>query len=257
MQHNRQQHRHQPKLFEGLRPDDLKNMVLDRIAIDQYKSKMGNDEDIIVISFKVKDKFPAIDLMEFIEKGYEFILDADMSTGEESDGKYSVFVEFQRDSRFPKDLEKLLNGVSKLCSHKDWHFRYFKDQETYKVDADTIEKVVPLDALSYKKRVKDQTLDEVNGLLDQGTTEAVDFDENNNLTISKPYAGDLTVELEDIGLYDNLIKTLEGPIQLDESSNSQVLFLEKYLGNYEIYKINNKFLIKNGGKAIIINKKDW
>ena len=70
------------KLFEGLRAGDLKDMVSNRVTIDQYKSKMGEDKSIVVLAFKVKDKFPAIDLMEFIEKGYNFVLDADMSSGE-------------------------------------------------------------------------------------------------------------------------------------------------------------------------------
>jgi len=53
---------------------------------------MGEDRDIVVLGFHVRDKNPAADLMEFIERGYTYILDADMSTGEESDGQYQVFV---------------------------------------------------------------------------------------------------------------------------------------------------------------------
>ena len=89
-------HRHSQllkrKLSEGLRSGDLSQLVSDKITIDQYKSKMGRDEDVAVIAFRVEDKFPAIDLMEFIEKGYPDILDADMSAGEESTGDYAVFV---------------------------------------------------------------------------------------------------------------------------------------------------------------------
>jgi hypothetical protein len=40
-----------------------------------------------------------MDLVEFIEKGYKFILDADMSAGEENDGQYQVFVEMETYSR--------------------------------------------------------------------------------------------------------------------------------------------------------------
>ena len=88
-----------PKLFEGLRGGDLEGLVSDRFTVDQYKSKMGNDADILVMAFKVTDKFPATDLMEFIEKGYPYVLDADMSTGEEKDGEYRVFVELEREEK--------------------------------------------------------------------------------------------------------------------------------------------------------------
>ena len=71
----------QRKLNESLRSGDLKNYVSEIFTVDQYKSKMGEDSDVIVLGFHVREKEPAIDMMEFIEKGYNFILDADMSAG--------------------------------------------------------------------------------------------------------------------------------------------------------------------------------
>jgi hypothetical protein len=244
------------KLFEGLRPGDLRNMVSNRFTVDQYKSKMGGDEDILVLAFRVKDKFPAIDAMEFIEKGYMFVLDADMSTGEESDGEYAVFVELERDEKVPKQVEELLKGLGRLCDCEKWRFKYFKDIDSHEFTREAFEKFIPLNPEAYKLRVKEQKMSDVGDVLNQGVTDIVDVDESNNLTISKPFAGNLTVTLDSIGPYTELVQELAGGIQLDESSNGQVLFLEKYLGNYQIHKINNKFLIRNGDKAIIISK-DW
>ena len=102
-------------------------MVSPTFTIDQFKSKMGEDKDVVVVAFKVKEKLPATDLMEFIEKGYQFVLDADMSTGEERGGEYSVFVELERTSDVPKQIAEMLGGLTKLCDCKDWSFRYFKD----------------------------------------------------------------------------------------------------------------------------------
>ena len=78
------------KLFEGLREGDLKGCVEGLFTVDQYTSKMGHDRDCAVLRFRVNDKFPAIDMMEFIERGYSFVLDSDISSGEERDGKYSA-----------------------------------------------------------------------------------------------------------------------------------------------------------------------
>lgn len=256
-QHRKARLQHKPKLFEGLRANDLKDMVSNHFRIDQYKSKMGNDNHIIVVSFKVVDKFPAIDLMEFIEKGYVEALDADMSAGEESDGKYSVFVEYQRDLKFPKEISQLIKDLSKLCNIDKWTFKYFKDPETHSFTQEAIEKFVPLTSKDYKLRVKEHTIDSIEEVLNQGPTEVVDVDENNNFILSKPYAGNLEFTLENIGNYRDIILDLPGHIQLDESSNSEVIFLEKYLGNYEIHKINEKFLIKNKDKAIVVSKRGW
>lgn len=249
-------HQNQSKLTEGLRPNDLEGLILDKFTIDQYKSKMGDDEDIIVVAFKVRDKYPCIDAMEFIEKNYEFVLDADMSTGEESDGKYSLFIEFERTGKFPEQLNKLLKGLERLCNCSDWRFKYFKDTEIHDYNTDAIKQFVPLTSEDYKLRVKEQKIEDVAEILNQGSTEVIDVDENNNLTIGKPYSGNLNLILDEIGMYEDLIKTMPGALQLDESSNSQVLFLEKYLGNYEIYKINDRFIIRNNNKAIIVRGRD-
>ena len=252
------QKRHkQPKLFEGLRSGDLKNMVNHRFTVDQYKSKMGLDDDIIVISFRVKDKFPATDLVEFIEKGYPSVLDADMSTGEERDGDYAVFVELKRDKKVAKELEAILRGMSQLCDCTDWRFKYFKDIESHDFTVEAFEQFVPLTKDDYLARVKHQKVSDVKGVLDQGPAEVASVDESNNLTFRKPYTTDFTVKLEAVGDYKELVESLHGAIQLDRESNGQTLFLEKYLGNYVVHKINNKFLIKNGDKAVIISKNGW
>ena len=68
-------------LNEGLKAKDLDGFVQNTFLIDTYKSKMGEDRNVAVLSFRVKDRLPALDLMEFIERGYGFVLDADISTG--------------------------------------------------------------------------------------------------------------------------------------------------------------------------------
>ena len=50
----------------------------------------GTDENIVVATIKVLGKEPAKDLENFIEKGYDWIIDAEPSAGEISDGKYIV-----------------------------------------------------------------------------------------------------------------------------------------------------------------------
>ena len=51
---------------------------------------MGTDENIVVATIKVLGKEPAKDLENFIEKGYDWIIDAETHAGEISDGKYIV-----------------------------------------------------------------------------------------------------------------------------------------------------------------------
>ena len=74
---------------EELLAGDLKMLVDNIFEIDSYASKMGSDKDVVVVSFTVDQKEPAEDLVNFCERGYEFILDADSTPGELNDGKKS------------------------------------------------------------------------------------------------------------------------------------------------------------------------
>ena len=49
----------------GLRQSDLEFTVDPVFEIDSYKSKMGDDEDIVVLSFSVNGEQPAKDLVNF------------------------------------------------------------------------------------------------------------------------------------------------------------------------------------------------
>jgi len=243
-------------LNEGLRPGDLKEFVSELFTVDQYRSKMGEDRDVVVLGFRVKEKYPAIDLVEFLEKGYPYILDADMSSGEEHDGQYQVFVELERTTKLPGQLKHLLNGVSQLTDCYDWRFRYQKADHSVPFDEQAVMETIPLTKEDYDNRIMEIKHGDISNFFNQGVAE-VALEADNTLTFSKPYAGDLTAKFISIGDYDDVKDTVPGALSLDESSQSEVTYLNKYLGNYDINKIGNKFLIRNGNKAVVIEKGRW
>jgi hypothetical protein len=247
----------QHRLLEGLRAKDLAGFVEPTFTIDQYTSKMGEDHNVIVLGFRVNDKNPATDLMEFIEKGYPFVLDADMSSGEERDGKYQVFVEIERSKRLPEQIKELLGGISRLVDNKDWRFRYHKNFKSAEFSEQAILENVPLTREDYKAKMLEVKNDTVREFFNRTPVDLIQIDEENTITIAKPYSGYINMELLAMGSYDEVKDSLLGAIQLDEASQSQVNFLEKYLGPYEIHKINNKFLIINGPTAMIVSKERW
>ena len=252
-----QKHRHQQhNLTEGLRSGDLRNYVSEVFTVDRYSSKMGEDQDIVVLGFHVREKNPAVDLMEFIEKGYPFILDADMSTGEENDGQYQVFVEIERTPGLTEQLKELLKGIGQLCDCRDWRFRYQKASNSLEFNEDTIAKNIPLTKEDYQAKVLAIKESDIKEFFNQGATD-LELDENNMITFKRPYAGDIQAKFVAIGDYDDVKNTVPGKLSIDESSQSQMFFLNKYLGNYDINKIGNKFLIRNGSKAVVIEKDRW
>ena len=244
------------QLNEGLRSGDLKNYVSEVFTVDRYSSKMGEDSDVVVLGFRVREKNPAIDMMEFIEKGYPFILDADISAGEENDGQYQVFVEIERTPNLTEQLTDLLKGIGQLCDCRNWKFRYQKANQSVEFNEDSITKNIPLTKEDYYAKVLSIKESDIKQFFNQGATN-VTIDETNMLTFKRPYAGDIQAKFIAIGDYDIVKNTVPGKLSLDEASQSQMFFLAKYLGNYDINKIGNKFLIRNESKAIVIEKDRW
>jgi hypothetical protein len=109
----------------------------------------------------------------------------------------------------------------------------------------------------YKNKMLEIKGDAIKEFFDRTPFDSVKIDENHSVTISKPFSGSVNLELLAMGPYQEIQDSLQGAIQLDEASQSQMFFLNKYLGNYDINKIGNKFLIRNGSKAIVIEKDRW
>ena len=147
-------------LFEGLEQGDLKRLVHDELHIDEFKSKLGEDEDVVVVSFKVAGKEPAQDLVNFIEKGYEWVVDADVSSGEMDDGDYIVFVECERTPEIAKQVLEMLHDIMQTTEQKphDWRVRYYKDRTDHKLDLDSLRDLIPDTPEKYRQKfgVKDE-----------------------------------------------------------------------------------------------------
>lgn len=52
----------------GLSQGDLKDLVKKTFDIDTYSSKMGEDKNIVTISFDVSSEPPAKDLVKFLKQ---------------------------------------------------------------------------------------------------------------------------------------------------------------------------------------------
>ena len=152
-------------LNENLETNDLKRLVNPELHIDQYKSKMGDDADVCVVSFKVTGKEPANDVVAFFEKGYDFVLDADVSSGEKSDGDYLVFVELDRTTELPDQIYKLVSDVLNLTDQEmtDWKFMYRKSTTKQELTVDNLSNTVSLTPEDYHKKfdAEQQELDQL------------------------------------------------------------------------------------------------
>jgi hypothetical protein len=149
------------QLFESLGFKDMEGLMKPTIHVDEFSSKMGDDDDIVVVSFFVRDAQAAKDLMMWFEKGYDFVLDADRSPGEIRPGRYLVYVEIRRRSTAGGHVEQLLDDLNTLTEFENssaWTMHYKNKEIPFSRDA--FDSTVPLTPKSYRDRYE-QDLNEV------------------------------------------------------------------------------------------------
>jgi len=147
-------------LLEALQYKDMEGMLKPTIHVDEFAAKMGDDDDIIVLSFFVRDKSAAKDLMNWFEKGYDFVLDADMSPGEIKPGRYLVYLEMRRRSTAAGHAQRLLDDLGTLTEFEpeDWIMRYEGREQPYSEEA--FAATVPLTPDAYRS-THDEKLNDI------------------------------------------------------------------------------------------------
>lgn len=143
------------QLNEGLLQGDLEYLVDNTLHFDEFNSKMGQAQDIVTLSFKVRDYMPAQDLVNFLESGYDFILDADVSTGEVTDNHRLVFVEMERSNKAYSQIMEMLQDLDHLTGVKpqEWKFKWFKQTDYQPFNEDNFKKTVPDNPELYEQSV--------------------------------------------------------------------------------------------------------
>jgi hypothetical protein len=236
----------------GLMANDLSNTIDKIFEIDSYASKMGDDKNIVTLSFSLTGKEAAKDLSNFLEKGYSFILDSDVTEGEQSDGTYKVFVEMERDSEVSENIFEILDGVKKLSGKDDFKFRYYKGFRSYDATQDKISEMVPTDPDKYGITMQENALNNYKTFFSNSFVDNIAMKEN-KITIKKKFSDSLVFEFIDFG---NTLPTIK---HLNESfdilnSYPEILFLTKYLGDYNISKYGDNLVFENEDKALVLKR---
>ncbi len=98
-------------LNEGLRHNELRNLIEPLISIDQYKSKSGDDKNVCVVAIKINKENPAKAFSQFLETGIQDAIDVDTSPGPDHNGLYTVFIELERKSTLFEQIEKIIKCI--------------------------------------------------------------------------------------------------------------------------------------------------
>jgi hypothetical protein len=141
---------------EGLDYHDLAGQMDPVITVDEYAANMGKDSEIVTISFVTHSEAAGNDLADWFERGYDYVLDAEVSEGEISPGRYLVFIEMNRRSTVPARIIELINDLETLTDLplKDWTIKI--DDEEYEPDEAVLKQKITISPHEYRKNVENE-----------------------------------------------------------------------------------------------------
>jgi hypothetical protein len=161
-------------LNEGLDYHDLVGQMLPSVTVDEYEAHMGTNSEIVTLTFTVKSEAAGKDLADWFERGYDWVLDAQVSEGEVRPGKYLVFVEMNRRSSVPNRIIELLDDLETLTDIpvKDW--TVVVDDEELAAEEDILKQVVTVSPHDYRETVEvedKETEEEINEMRERAGLE--------------------------------------------------------------------------------------
>ena len=242
---------------EGLKAGDLEGVVSNRFSIDQYKSKMGEDRNIMVLAFTVDGQAPARDLERFAETGYKAIMDADATPGTMEDGKHRVFIEFARKPDVISHIVSFLEDLKKLTNHECFEYTYHKGQNPTTVSDSTLAETVPTTPEAYEQRVSEIKIGEAKNFFDKYDMLECKL-QDNILSVKKSGTQqELQFEIHKVCKTNEIMKEAKA-FAIDMASVAECTHLTKYFGPYNITKTTeNKFIFSKGDQSALLSKSGW
>jgi hypothetical protein len=136
------------QIDEAVSKGQLRNLVDAIVSIDQYKSKIDEDRNMVVLAFEVMNEMAAGDLSNFIETGAYDVEDTEVSASTNVDGNYMIYVEMRRGSKLHETIRKILEDVSKLTEIESWQYNTGKNGIPQSID--NLEEIIINDPVRYQ-----------------------------------------------------------------------------------------------------------
>lgn len=225
------------QINEGLRPNDLQYLVSNYISVDQYTSKLDNDN--ITVAFFCNELEVANDLKDFIEKNFYIeIKDIEIADSLTEDNKYILFVELERNINFPKILLNIIDSINNITANKDWSFKTFNMNNKAELSLENINQYVRLSKL----RNGDLTIENNEKKVEESFKPIVINDHGWKRTyFIKGYVSQN--EMERMIAESNTINSRD---------DSEIYLLENMYPNCQIISTDANIFIINGSKILML-----
>ena len=78
--------------------------------------------------------------------------------------------------------------------------------------------------------------------------------DGNVITIHKPFNKQVKLKIMKEDSVNSILEGIDEPITMDESAMSEIFWLTKVMGNYNINKVGENFMFDNNGQAMLLQR---
>ena len=229
---------------------EMQNYISEVIAVDSFAAKLGKDEDVCVLKFQSNNKTVAEDLVNFIETGCDFILDADMSPAKNDQGLYNIFVEIERNDDIPKKIIEVIRDVEQVSGMLPWQFKFYKNENLYALNDENINTIVPTSPSQYKLLTDDKIEEDIKAFFESASVVTKRI-KGKKLILKKAFTSHEMI-------IESFNKDVKGTYKIDRESSEQASYLNHWLGGgYSVVKVDDLFKITKGTNAIVARLKEF
>lgn len=126
---------------KGLQECDLKNLIKNIFYVDFYYPKVLSINNSLVLTFYSKSKDALEDLMFFIYKSpVEEILDLEISSHQNENGFWVLFIEMEKTENVEEKVEYLLNEIKNLVCIEKWKMKTLNNNKKQFFDKKKLKK---------------------------------------------------------------------------------------------------------------------
>lgn len=224
----------------GLRQEVLRDLIFPIISIDEYTPKM--DESNIVVLFQVLQSYDAAyDLSSFIERSPENVVDTEVNETPNVDGRYNVFVEFERTLEFPIKFLQLLKDIENICPNPGWKLQLYKINDPIDVDPELLGQDLMLSTEEEIKEFFDYAALEVYIIKENKKINSIHFNSIFGNNIRFEYISSVLNESD----YSNI---LNSGLELDNTTLSRTLGE----GEYTVMRKGDRYYVGREGKFVVL-----
>ena len=103
-------------------------------------------------------------------------------------------------------------------------------------------------------RIKENRLNNFSNFFNRSYIESIDVD-SNDIVFQRKFAEPLRMRIQSFGEKSAIYQSAPGKVMLESKDIAEVMFLTKFIGNYNINKIGDSFIFENSNWAVALKRK--